>query len=87
MKIDKEVMEELESYMASHLKQLTQKNASDDVRDYHIEAACKLSQLILNLCNIQAQEVQLGLLESMKGINFSAIDFNKALNGLMKGDV
>nr|DAR87660.1 MAG TPA: hypothetical protein [Caudoviricetes sp.] len=87
MKIDKDIMNGLEEYLSIHLNQIAGKKVPFDAKDYSIGVANKLVQLIINLNNLQTQEAQLSVMENMKDVDLSAIDFNKVLEGFMRGDV
>lgn len=86
MKIDKDIMNGLEEYLTVMLVNST---SGKDLaaRDYAIDVSLKLSQLILNLTAIQGAKLQEDIMENMKDIDLSTIDFNKMLEGLMRGDV
>lgn len=86
MKIDKDIMNGLEEYLTVMLVNST---SGKDLaaRDYAIDVSLKLSQLILNLKAIQGAKLQDDIMENMKDIDLSTIDFNKMLEGLMRGDV
>lgn len=87
MKVDKDIMSGLEEYLNIHLRQITSNKVPHDSRDYSIGVANQLVQLLINLSKLQTQEVQLSVMENMKDVDLSTIDFNKMLEKLMRGDV
>ena len=87
MKVDKGIMNGLEEYLNIHLKQIMSNKVPHDSKDYSVGVANQLVQLLINLNKLQTQEMQLSVMENMKDIDLSAIDFNKMLEKLMRGDV
>ena len=87
MKVDKDIIKGLGEYLNIHLKQITSNKVPHDSRDYSIGVANQLVQLLINLSKLQTQEVQLSVMENMKDVDLSTIDFNKMLENLMRGDV
>nr|DAU04450.1 MAG TPA: hypothetical protein [Inoviridae sp.] len=87
MKVDKDIMSGLEEYLNIHLKQIASNRVPHDSRDYSVGVANQLVQLMTNLSKLQTQEVQLSVMENMKDVDLSTIDFNKMLEKLMRGDV
>ena len=86
MKVDKDIIKGLEEYLNIHLKQIVSNKVPHDSRDYSVGVANQLVQLMINLSKLQTQEAQLCVMENMKDVDISTIDFNKMLEGLMRGD-
>lgn len=86
MRIDKEITDELEEYLDRMLENSV--NSRDlEVRDYAVGVSLKVSQLLLNLKSLQGADTQEELMEKMKEIDFSKLDINSMLQGMMKGEV
>lgn len=86
MKIDKENMDALEKLLLVMLGNIT--NGKDLVAQEHvIDVSLKLSQLLLNLKSMQGADTQEALMEKMQDIDFSNIDINNMLQGIMKGEM
>ena len=86
MKIDKKNMDALEKLLLVMLGNVT--NGKDLVaREHAIDVSLKLSQLLLNLKSMQGADTQEALMEKMQDIDFSNIDINNMLQGIMKGEM
>lgn len=86
MKIDKENMDALEKLLLVMLGNIT--NGKDLVANEHaIAVSLKLSQLLLNIKSMQGADTQEALMEKMQDIDFSNIDINNMLQGIMKGEM
>lgn len=86
MKIDKETTEALEKYLGVLLENAT-KGKDLVARDHAIEMSLKVSQLLLNLKSMQGADTQEALMEKMQDIDFSKLDINSMLQGMMKGEM
>lgn len=86
MKIDKENMDAIEKLLLVMLGNIT--NGNDLVAKEHaIDVSLKLSQLLLNIKSMQGADTQEALMEKMQDIDFSNIDINNMLQGIMKGEM
>ena len=86
MKIDKENMDAIEKLFLVMLGNIT--NGNDLVAKEHaIDVSLKLSQLLLNIKSMQGADTQEALMEKMQDIDFSNIDINNMLQGIMKGEM
>ena len=56
-------------------------------QEHAIDVSLKLSQLLLNLKSMQGADTQEALMEKMQDIDFSNIDINNMLQGIMKGEM
>lgn len=84
MKIDKENMDALEKLLLVMLGNVT-KGRDLVAQEHAIDVSLKLSQLLLNLKSMQGADTQEALMEKMQDIDFSNIDINNMLQGIMKG--
>lgn len=86
MKIDKENMDALEKLLLVMLGNVT-KGKDLVAQEHAIDVSLKLSQLLLNLKSMQGADTQEALMEKMQDIDFSNIDINNMLQGIMKGEM
>ena len=86
MKIDKENMDALEKLLLVMLGNVT-KGTYLVAQEHAIDVSLKLSQLLLNLKSMQGADTQEALMEKMQDIDFSNIDINNMLQGIMKGEM
>lgn len=86
MKIDKENMDALEKLLLVMLGNVT-KGRDLVAQEHAIDVSLKLSQLLLNLKSMQGADTQEALMEKMQDIDFSNIDINNMLQGIMKGEM
>ena len=86
MKIDKENMDALEKLLLVMRGNVT-KGTDLAAREHAIDVSLKLSQLLLNLKSMQGADTQEALMEKMQDIDFSNIDINNMLQGIMKGEM
>lgn len=86
MKIDKENMDALEKLLLVMLGNAT-KGTDLVAQEHAIDVSLKLSQLLLNLKSMQGADTQEALMEKMQDIDFSNIDINNMLQGIMKGEM
>ena len=86
MKIDKENMDALEKLFLVMLGNVT-KGTDLVAKEHAIDVSLKLSQLLLNLKSMQGADTQEALMEKMQDIDFSNIDINNMLQGIMKGEM
>ena len=86
MKIDKENMDALEKLLLVMLGNVT-KGTNLVAQEHAIDVSLKLSQLLLNLKSMQGADTQEALMEKMQDIDFSNIDINNMLQGIMKGEM
>lgn len=86
MKIDKENMDALEKLLFVMLGNVT-KGRDLVAQEHAIDVSLKLSQLLLNLKSMQGADTQEALMEKMQDIDFSNIDINNMLQGIMKGEM
>lgn len=86
MKIDKENMDALEKLLLVMLGNVT-KGTDLVAQEHAIDVSLKLSQLLLNLKSMQGADTQEALMEKMQDIDFSNIDINNMLQGIMKGEM
>ena len=84
MKIEKEIVRGIEEYLNTQLKKIASKDVSSDEKDYNIDVAYKLSQLLMNLGNMQEIEIRATVMDGMKDLDFSQLDLSKFLNGIVK---
>lgn len=86
MKIDKENMDALEKLLLVMLGNAT-KGKDLVAQEHAIDVSLKLSQLLLNLKSMQGADTQEALMEKMQDIDFSKLDINNMLQGIMKGEM
>lgn len=86
MKIDKENMDALEKCLLVMLGNAT-KGRDLVAQEHAIDVSLKLSQLLLNLKSMQGADTQEALMEKMQDIDFSKLDINNMLQGIMKGEM
>lgn len=86
MKIDKENMDALEKLLLVMLGNAT-KGTDLVAQEHAIDVSLKLSQLLLNLKSMQGADTQEALMEKMQDIDFSKLDINNMLQGIMKGEM
>lgn len=86
MKIDKENMDALEKLLLVMLGNVT-KGTDLVAKEHAIDVSLKLSQLLLNIKSMQGADTQEALMEKMQDIDFSNIDINNMLQGIMKGEM
>ena len=84
MKIEKEIVRGIEEYLNEQLKSIASKDVSGDVKDHNIDVAYKLSQLLMNIGNMQEIEIRTTVMDGMKDLDFSQLDLSKFLNGIVK---
>lgn len=84
MKIEKEIVRGIEEYLNEQLKRIASKDVSGDVKDHSIDVAYKLSQLLMNIGNMQEIEIRATVMDGMKDLDFSQLDLSKFLNGIVK---
>lgn len=84
MKIEKEIVHGIEEYFNEQLKRIASKDVSGDVKDHNIDVAYKLSQLLMNIGNMQEIEIRATVMDGMKDLDFSQLDLSKLLSGIVK---
>lgn len=84
MKIEKEIVRGIEEYFNEQLKRVASKNVYGDAKDHNIDVAYKLSQLLMNIRNMQEIEIRATVMDGMKDLDFSQLDLSKFLNGIVK---